>query len=90
MRQKEGFKFFLDTKRKKALPCLLYSNTLVASNVQLSWFMKFAMEFFYHISFGFQFYSTQYISKRNDFVVTKHQVPLGTKKYVKFDLHEME
>jgi hypothetical protein len=52
--------------------------------------MKFAMEFFYHISFGFQFYSAQYISKRNDFVVTKHQVPLGTKKYVKFDLHEME
>jgi hypothetical protein len=25
---------------------LLYSNTLVASNVQLSWFMKFIMEFF--------------------------------------------
>jgi hypothetical protein len=46
MHQEEGFKFFLDTKNNKALPYLLYSNTLVASNVQLSRFMKFAMEFF--------------------------------------------
>jgi hypothetical protein len=46
MQQEEGFKFFLDTKSNKALPWLLYSNTLVASNVQLNWFMKFAMEFF--------------------------------------------
>jgi hypothetical protein len=27
-------------------PWLLYTNTLVAFDVQLSWFMKFAMEFF--------------------------------------------
>ncbi len=46
MRQEEGFKFCLDTRINKTLPWLLYSNTLVASDVQLSWFMKFAMEFF--------------------------------------------
>jgi hypothetical protein len=32
----EGFKFCLNTKRKKTFPWLLYSNTLVACNVQLS------------------------------------------------------
>jgi hypothetical protein len=51
--------------------------------------MKFAMEFFNPISFGFQFYSAQYINRRNDIVVTKHQVALGMSKQVKLDLHEM-
>jgi hypothetical protein len=46
MRQEEGLKFCLDTKTNKAFPLLLHSNTLVASNVQLNWSMKFAMEFF--------------------------------------------
>jgi hypothetical protein len=46
MHQEEGFKFCLDTKSNEALPWLLDSNTLVASNVQLSWFMEFAMNFF--------------------------------------------
>jgi hypothetical protein len=46
MRQEEGLKFFLDTRSNKTLLWLLYSNTLVASNVQLSWFMKFVMEYF--------------------------------------------
>jgi hypothetical protein len=46
MRQEEEFNFFLDTKSNKALPMLVYPNIIVASNVQLSWFMKFAMEFF--------------------------------------------
>jgi hypothetical protein len=46
MHHKEDFKFCLDTRSKQTLPQLIYSNTLVASNVQLSWFMKFAMEFF--------------------------------------------
>jgi hypothetical protein len=32
--------------KQKTFPWLLYSNTLVACNVQLSWFMKFVMEFF--------------------------------------------
>jgi hypothetical protein len=39
MRQEEGFKFCLDTRSKKTLPCLLYSNTLaVAFNVSRSYF----------------------------------------------------
>jgi hypothetical protein len=67
MRQEEGFKFCWDTISKKSLDFLLYSNTLVAFNVQLRRLIKFAMEFFYPISFGFQFYSTQYIIRRNDF-----------------------
>jgi hypothetical protein len=46
MRQEEGFKFCLGTRSNKALPCLIYFNTLDASNVQLSQFMKFAMELF--------------------------------------------
>jgi hypothetical protein len=45
MCQEEGFKVFLNTRNNKALPWLVYYNTIVASNVQLSWFMKFAMEF---------------------------------------------
>jgi hypothetical protein len=46
MRQEEGFKFYSDTRIDKTLPWLLYANTLVAFDVQLSWFMRFAMEFF--------------------------------------------
>jgi hypothetical protein len=46
MRQEEGFKFCLDTKNNRALPSLSYFNTVVASNVQLGWFMRFAMECF--------------------------------------------
>jgi len=38
--------FCLDTKSNRALPWLLYFNTIVASNVQLVWFMRFAMECF--------------------------------------------
>jgi hypothetical protein len=41
-----GLQFFGDTRIKKTLPWLLYFNTLVASDVQLSWFLRFAMEFF--------------------------------------------
>jgi hypothetical protein len=74
MHQEEGFKFCLDTRSKKPLPWLIYSNTLVASNVQLSWYMKFAMEFF--IPYSLASYFIQF-SRRNDIVVPKHQVPLG-------------
>jgi hypothetical protein len=35
MRQEEGFKFCLDISLNRALPWLLYFNTVVASNVQL-------------------------------------------------------
>jgi hypothetical protein len=89
MRQEEGFKFFLDTKSNKALPWLLYFSTLVAFNVHLSWFMNFAMEFFCPISFGFQFYLVQYITKSNNFVITKHQVPLGMSKLILFNIYRM-
>ncbi len=46
MHQEEGFKFCLDTKSNRALPWLLYFNTVVASNVQLGLSMRFAMECF--------------------------------------------
>jgi hypothetical protein len=35
-----------DTKSNGTLPMLVYLNIIVASNVQLSWFMRFVMEFF--------------------------------------------
>ncbi len=41
-----GVDFFLDTRSNRALPWLVYSNTIVAPNVQLGWFMRFAMECF--------------------------------------------
>jgi hypothetical protein len=41
-----GFKFCLDIRNKKTFTCMVYSNIVVASNVQLSWFMRFVMEFF--------------------------------------------
>ncbi len=47
------------------------------------------MEFFYPISFGFQFYLGQYIIKSNKFVITKHQMPLGMNKLKKLDIYEM-
>jgi len=45
MHEEEGFKFFLDIRNNKALFGPIYSNTIVASNVRLNWFMRFAMEF---------------------------------------------
>jgi hypothetical protein len=42
----KGFKFCLDTRSNKALPELVYSNIVIASNVQLNWLMKFKMEIF--------------------------------------------
>jgi len=41
-----AFKFCLDTRINKTLPWLLYFDTLAAYDVQLSWLMRFAMEFF--------------------------------------------
>ncbi len=43
---KKGFKFCLDIRNKKTIPGPVDFDTIVASNVQLSWFMKFAMNFF--------------------------------------------
>jgi hypothetical protein len=51
--------------------------------------MRFAMEFFYPISFGFQFYLVQYISRSNNFVTKKNQMPLGMSELKKLDLYEM-
>jgi hypothetical protein len=51
--------------------------------------MKFVMEFFYLISFGFQLYLVRYITRNNNFVVTKHQVPLGMSEEIKLDLYYM-
>jgi hypothetical protein len=46
-------------------------------------------EIFYPISFGFQLYLAQYIIRSNNFVTTKHQVPLGMSEEIKIDLYEM-
>ncbi len=85
---KGGLQVLLDIKGNKTFPWLLYSNTLVASNVQLNWFMKFVMKFFYPISFGFQLYLAQYIIRSNKFVTIKHQMPLGMSEEIKIDLYE--
>jgi hypothetical protein len=86
--QEEGFKFCMDTRRNKTLPLLLYFNTLIAFNVQLSWFMKFAMEFF--ISYILDSNSIWLnVTRNNNFEITKHQVPLGMNKEIKLDLYEM-
>jgi hypothetical protein len=44
---------------------------------------------FYPISFGFQFYLAQYISRSNNCVVTKHQMPLGMSELNKLAFYEM-
>jgi hypothetical protein len=44
---------------------------------------------FYPISFGFQFYLAQYISRSNIYVVMKHQMPLGMSELKKLALYEM-
>ncbi len=41
-----SFEFFMDMRSNRAFPWLVYPNIVVASNVQLSWFIKFAMEIF--------------------------------------------
>jgi hypothetical protein len=41
-----GFQVCLDTKTNRTLPWPVCSNTIVASNVQLGWFMRFGMECF--------------------------------------------
>jgi len=46
-------------------------------------------EIFYPISFGFQFYLGQYITRSNNCVVTKHQRPLGISELKKLALYEM-
>jgi hypothetical protein len=46
MPQEEGFKFCLDTRSNRAFPWLVYFNIVIASNVQLCWFMRFAIECF--------------------------------------------
>ncbi len=43
---KGDFNFYLYTKSNGVHPRLVYRNTIVASNVRLNWFMRFAMEFF--------------------------------------------
>jgi hypothetical protein len=53
MHQEEGFKFCLDTRSKKALPWLVYSSTVVASDAQLGWFMRFCNGMFIPISLGY-------------------------------------
>jgi hypothetical protein len=44
---------------------------------------------FYPISFGFQFYLAQYISRNNKCVLTKHQMPLRMGELKKLALYEM-
>jgi hypothetical protein len=51
--------------------------------------MKFVMEFFNPISFGFQLYLAHYITRSNNFVITNHQVPLVMSVETKFNLYEM-
>ncbi len=51
--------------------------------------MRFAIEFFYPISFGFQFYFAQYINRSNNNGVTKYQMPLGMGELKKLDLYKM-
>jgi hypothetical protein len=46
-------------------------------------------EFFYPISFDFQFYLAQYITRGNNIVITKHQVPLRMSKQITLNLYEM-
>jgi hypothetical protein len=46
MRQEKGLKFFLDIKSNRTLPWLACFNIVIASMVQLGWFMRFAMECF--------------------------------------------
>jgi hypothetical protein len=41
-----GLQVWFGHQINRTLPWLLYSNTLVASDVQLGWFMRFAMEIF--------------------------------------------
>jgi hypothetical protein len=50
--------------------------------------MKFAMESFYLISFGFQFYLAQYIIRSNHYVLTKYQT-LMMSELKKLDLYGM-
>ncbi len=57
--------------------------------MQLSWFMKFVMEFFYPIFFGIQLNLAQYITKKNKLVVTKHKMQLRLNEKIKFDLYEI-
>jgi len=48
------------------------------------------MEFFYPMSFGFQFNLAYYITRGNNYVITKYQVPLGMNELKKkLDLHKM-
>jgi len=44
---------------------------------------------FYPIFFGFQFYLVQYISRSYNWVVTKHQMPLGMSELKKLALYGM-
>ncbi len=69
MRQKEDFNFYLDTRNKEAFPGPVYPNIIVAFNMQLCWFMRFTMEFFYPICFSFQSNFGQYIPKCNNFQI---------------------
>jgi len=41
-----GFQVLFRHQKQQSPPLVANSNTLVAFNVQLNWFMKFAMEFF--------------------------------------------
>jgi hypothetical protein len=43
---RRGLQFFLDTRTNRAFPGLVYPIIVVEFNVQLSWFMRFAMEIF--------------------------------------------
>jgi hypothetical protein len=46
MYQEENFKYCQGLRNNGALPRPIYPNIAVASNVQVSWFMRFAMEIF--------------------------------------------
>jgi hypothetical protein len=47
------------------------------------------MEFFIPYPLASNFYLAQYINRRNNCVVTKHQMPFGMSELQKFDLYEM-
>jgi hypothetical protein len=51
--------------------------------------MKFAMEFFIPHQLASNSILAQYITRSNNFVITKHQVPFGMSKQTKFDIYEM-
>ncbi len=73
---KREFNFCLDTRSNGALSRLFYPNIIVSFNVQLCWFMRFAIEFFIPYLLASNPILDN-ITRCNSCVLTKYQVPLG-------------